>query len=173
MNFTLRPFEPGDVDSIAEHANNEKIAANLRNAFPHPYLKADAKAFIESCLQGEGKRQMIRAICIDGKAVGSIGIFLKDDVYVKSAELGYWLGEAFWNRGIVTRAIDEICGQAFARYDIVRIFAEPYSTNTGSRRVLEKAGFSLEGIMRKSVFKNEKLQDSCLYALIKEEEIHA
>ena len=169
MDFTLRPFGKADADSVAKYANNAKIAAKLRNVFPHPYSKADARAFIESCVKEEGERQMIRAICIGGEAVGSIGIFPKEDVHEQSAELGYWLGEPFWNQGIITKAIGEICAQAFARYDIVRIYAEPFAENAGSRRVLEKAGFSLEGVMKKSVLKNGKLQDSCLYAFIKEE----
>jgi ribosomal-protein-alanine N-acetyltransferase len=114
---------------------------------------------------------ILRAIDIDGIAVGSIGIFLKDDVYCKSAELGYWLGEPFWGKGIMTQAVKQICKMAFEKYDIVRIFAEPYADNTASRRVLEKAGFRLEGILRKSVYKKGQIMDSCIYALIKDEAI--
>ncbi len=164
----LRPFTMNDAASVARYANNSKIAQNLRNVFPHPYTAEDAHAFLSACVEKEGNRQMIRAICVDGEAVGSIGIFCKEDVYEKSGELGYWLGEPFWGRGIVTQAVRQICDETFAAFDLVRIFAEPYAHNNGSRRVLEKAGFTLEGIMRKSVYKNGVLMDSCLYAQIKE-----
>jgi ribosomal-protein-alanine N-acetyltransferase len=110
--------------------------------------------------------QYVRAIEIEGEASGSKGVFFKDDVYSKSAEIGYWLGEPFWNRGIVTEAIKRMCAHTFKNYDIVRIFAEPFAHNSGSRRALEKAGFSLEGILKNSVYKNGYIFDSCMYALI-------
>ncbi len=106
---------------------------------------------------------------MDGEAVGSIAVTLKDDVYRKSAELGYWLAEPYWNRGIMTEAVRRICRHAFAAYDIVRIFAEPFACNTASRRVLERAGFTLEGVIKMSVYKNGRMLDSCIYALLKEE----
>jgi ribosomal-protein-alanine N-acetyltransferase len=98
--------------------------------------------------------------------VGSIGVFVKDDVYRKSAEIGYWLGEPYWGRGIMTDAIRQMCRMAFERFDIVRIFAEPFAYNAGSMRALEKAGFTLEGVHRMSVFKNGQFYDSCTYALL-------
>ncbi|MFZ5975148.1 MAG: GNAT family N-acetyltransferase [Bacillota bacterium] len=168
MEFELRKFKLEDVQSIAHFANNKKIADNLRNAFPHPYTEKDAKAFISACLNADERKKCLRAISVDGTAIGSIGIFLKDDVYSKSAELGYWLAEPFWGKGIMSAAVPRICGHAFAAYDIVRIFAEPYASNTASRKVLEHAGFVLEGILRKSVFKNGQILDSCIYALIKD-----
>ena len=168
MNFSLRAWELSDRDSLANYANNEKISANLRNAFPFPYTKSDAEYFLRDCIEKGSDRQLLLAIVVDGEAVGGVGIFLQEDVYEKSGELGYWLAEPFWGEGIVTAAVKEICAMVFHRYDIVRIFAEPYARNTASRRVLEKAGFELEGIKRKSVFKNGQLLDSCLYALIRE-----
>lgn len=157
--------------SIAEYANNKKIADKLHNAFPYPYRLKDAEEHINACISADESKVILRAIDIDGIAVGSIGIFLKDDVYCKSAELGYWLGEPFWGKGIMTQAVKQICKMAFEKYDIVRIFAEPYADNTASRRVLEKAGFRLEGILRKSVYKKGQIMDSCIYALIKDEAI--
>ena len=109
---------------------------------------------------------MCRAIEVDGEAAGSIGLFLGSDVYRRSAELGYWLGEPFWRKGIMTKAVQLMCEEAFRRYKLVRIYAEPFSTNLASRGVLEKAGFELEGIKRKSIFKNGCIQDSYLYAVI-------
>lgn len=165
--FQLRPFAAEDAPSLYEHANDEKVAQNLRDVFPWPYTFQDAEDYIASCIAAGESRQLCRAIVVGGKAVGSIGLFLQQDVYRKSAELGYWLGRAYWGQGIMSRAVELLCREGFERYDICRIFAEPYATNLGSRRVLEKAGFVLEGVMRKSVIKNGVILDSCLYALVK------
>lgn len=165
-DFTLRPWREADAASIARYADNAKIAANLRDVFPCPYAPQDAATFVESCIRQEGRGQMCRAIEVDGEAAGSIGLFLGSDVYRRSAELGYWLGEPFWRKGIMTKAVQLMCEEAFRRYKLVRIYAEPFSTNLASRGVLEKAGFELEGIKRKSIFKNGCIQDSYLYAVI-------
>lgn len=167
MDYELRKWREQDAFSIALYANNKKIADNLRNVFPFPYALDDAKQYVAMCTGGDEARQCVRAIVVNGEAVGSIGLFLKDDVYCKSAELGYWLGEPFWGNGIVSDAISRICSMAFTQYDIVRIFAEPYADNTGSRRALEKAGFQLEALLKKSVYKNGTFFDSCIYALIR------
>lgn len=167
MNFELKKWHIDYVNDVAEYANNKKVADNVRNVFPYPYTLEDARSYVTSCAENDELRQLCRATVINGKAVGSIGIFLRDDIHCKSAELGYWLGEPFWGRGIMSSAVKELCGTAFKHYDIVRIFAEPFAHNTGSRKVLEKAGFELEGIMKKSIFKNGVIFDSCLYALLK------
>ena len=167
MEFILLPWEERDILSTARYGNNEKIANNLRNAYPFPYTVKDAEDYIKSCIETDGQKRILRAIEINGEACGSIGVFLQGDVYEKSAELGYWLGEPYWGRGIMTRAIREICGEAFARFDLARIYAEPFAHNLGSRRALEKAGFSLEGVLKKSVYKNGGLFASCMYALVR------
>ena len=100
-DFTLRPWREADAASIARYADNAKIAANLRDVFPCPYAPQDAATFVESCIRQEGRGQMCRAIEVYGEAAGSIGLFLGSDVYRRSAELGYWLGEPFWGRGIM------------------------------------------------------------------------
>ena len=105
-DFTLRPWREADAASIARYADNAKIAANLRDVFPCPYAPQDAATFVESCIRQEGRGQMCRAIEVDGEAAGSIGLFLGSDVYRRSAELGYWLGEPFWGRGIMTAAVE-------------------------------------------------------------------
>ncbi|HOA81317.1 MAG TPA: GNAT family protein [Defluviitaleaceae bacterium] len=169
--FTLRKWKAEDTKSLSEYANNKKIADKLRNVFPHPYTLKDAEEYINACILADESKEYCRGIDIEGKAVGSIGIFLRDDVYCKSGELGYWLAEPFWGKGIMTEAIKQICEIVFEKYDIVRIFAEPYANNMESRRVLEKAGFQLEGILRKSVYKNGQLMDSCMYSLIKDTNI--
>jgi ribosomal-protein-alanine N-acetyltransferase len=163
MEFELRPWRMEDAPVLARHANNKKIADNLRDGFPHPYTPDDAKRFISACLSAGETRQCLRAISIDGEAAGSIGVFLKEDVYAKDAELGYWLAEPYWGRGVMTKAVRDITARAFAVYDIVRIFAEPFAENAASRRVLERAGFTLEGVLKQSVYKNGRIQDSCIY----------
>ncbi|WP_343208657.1 GNAT family protein [Anaerolentibacter hominis] len=169
MKFELKKWDAAYIDDVTHFANNAKVAANLRNVFPHPYTRTDAKEYILACAADPEERQICRAIVAEGHAAGSVGIFCGSDVYEKSAELGYWLAEEYWGRGIMTEAVKRLCRDAFAKFDIVRIYAEPYARNTGSRRVLEKAGFTLEGIMRRGVYKNGEVLDYCMYGLLKEE----
>ena len=168
MYFILRPWRREDAADVAKYADNEKIARNLRDAFPHPYTLTDAEYFVNSCLEAAQNRQLFRAIEIDGHAVGSISLCLGSDVYSRTAELGYWLGRPFWRQGIMTASVEEMCALGFAVWDIVRIYAEPYAKNAGSRGVLEKAGFTLEGVKRRSVFKNGEFLDSCIYAKLRD-----
>ncbi len=165
--FNLRKWSMTDVSDVARYANNEHIAANLRNVFPYPYTLEDAKVYVGSCVENDEEGQICRAIVAEGHVVGSIGLFVGSDVFEKSAELGYWLAEEYWGEGIMTEAVKQICREAFERFEIVRIYAEPFAHNTGSRRVLEKAGFSQEGIMRKGVYKKGKIYDYCMYALLR------
>ena len=169
MQLALVPWEEAFIPSVARYADNPRIAANLRDVFPWPYAEEDAAWFVRDCMARDGQNALFRAITADGACVGSISVAVGTDVYRRSGELGYWLAEPFWGRGIMTWAVEEICREAFAVFDIVRIFAEPYAYNTGSRRVLEKAGFTLEGVLRRSVLKNGRMHDSCIYALLREE----
>ena len=166
MKFELEEWSEAHVQSVAKYANNEKIAGRLRDSFPYPYTSEDALWFIRDCMEKEGKTQFGRAIMVNNEAVGSISILFGEDVYCRSAELGYWLGEPFWRKGIMTEAVQKMCEEAFRRYKLIRIYAEPFSTNLASRGVLEKAGFQLEGIKRKSIFKNGCIQDSYLYSIL-------
>ena len=168
MNFILRRWAGEDASALVKYASNKKIAANLRDGFPYPYTMNDAWAFLQAMISADEAKSFCRAIDIGGESVGSIGIFFKDNVYRKSAEIGYWLGEPFWGNGITTAAIRLMCGEAFERRDIVRIYAEPYAHNAASRRALTKAGFELEGVLRRSVYKNGSIFDSCIYALLKD-----
>lgn len=168
MTFNLRPWRESDAASLARFADNPHIASTLRDVFPCPYTVEDAQAYIRACLEGDDGGQLCFAIEIEGQAAGSVGLFIGGDVYRRSAELGYWLAEPYWGQGIMTRAVGQICRDGFKRFDIVRIYAEPFADNTGSRRVLEHNGFTLEGVKRDSVFKNGRLQDSCLYALLRD-----
>ena len=167
MEVVLRPWRLDDADSIATYAGDREVARWLRDVFPCPYSRQDAEDFIRMCLDTGEDEAIFRAIEVDGTAVGSVALTRGRDVYRRSAELGYWLGRPFWGRGIVTEAVKEICLLCLERWDIVRIFAEPFAENCGSRRVLEKAGFQLEGTLRKSVYKWGQLQDSCIYGYLR------
>lgn len=168
-DFKLRVWKTEDAKSLAQAANNPNIAKNLRNAFSNPYTLEDAIWFINDSITNAERKQINYAIVVDGQAVGGIGISVKDDVYEKSAELGYWLAEDFWRKGIMSRAVQTICKEAFETFDIVRIFAEPFADNEGSRGVLEKAGFTYEGTMRNGVFKNGEIHSYCMYSILREE----
>ena len=170
MDFILREWRRSDAADVVKYANNDKIARNLRDIFPHPYILTDAEGFIESCIAADEEEQIFRAIEVDGRAVGSISLCLGSDVYRMTAYLGYWLAEEYWGRGIMTRAVRRICWEGYDRWeDLIRIYAQPFAHNTASRRVLEKAGFQLEGVMRESVCKRGRVYDSCMYALLMED----
>lgn len=153
--FALREWQQDDAEAVALAANNQKIAENLRNAFPYPYTLEDAKWYVNDCIARRDERQITRAIVVEGVVAGSIGVFVQTDVYEKSAELGYWLSEECWGQGIMTAAVRQIS-------------REPFAHNRGSRRVLEKAGFTCEGTMRNGVFKNGQVHSYCMYALLRE-----
>lgn len=169
MDFILRAWRREDVEDVLRYANNDKIARNLRNVFPYPYIRTDAETFIESCIAADESRQLFQAIEAEGHAVGSIALCRGSDVYCMTAELGYWLAEDFWGQGIMTEAVQRICQEGAGRWDdLVRIYAEPFDCNTASRRVLEKAGFQLEGTLRSNAVKNGKVLDMTMYALVRE-----
>ena len=161
----MRKWNSSDAENFFKYMNNRKLTTNLREGFPSTLEQV--KKAVDSFSCADESKQCCRAIDINGEAVGCVAIFLKENVYCKSAEIAYWLGEPFWGKGIMSHAVQQLCETAFEQYDIVRISAEPYAYNVGSRRVLEHAGFTLEGIMKKSVYKNGEFFDSCMYALIK------
>ncbi len=167
--FQLRTWSLEDAQALAQAADNPNIARYLRNVFPNPYTLEDADWFIRDCIASAQKKQISYAIVADKTAAGSICAAVKEDVYEKSAELGYWLAEPYWGRGIMTSAVRQICKEAFQAFDIVRIFAEPFADNAGSRKVLEKAGFTCEGTMRNAVYKNGEIHSCCMYSLLREE----
>jgi RimJ/RimL family protein N-acetyltransferase len=161
----VRDWSTADRPSLVRHANNWKIWINLRDRFPHPYTDADGRAFLEHVTARDS--ETVWAIEVDGEAAGGIGLVLLSDVERVSAELGYWLGEACWNRGIVTEAVRGVTAEAFRRYELTRIFALPFADNPGSIRVLEKAGYVLEGRLRQSAIKNGVVRDQLMYAAYK------
>lgn len=163
MNFTLRPWRNNDLDVLVQFANNYEIAKNMSDVFPHPYTTDSGKAFIEFATKDSPTR--IFAIDINGRAAGSIGIHPQTDIQRKNMELGYWLAQPFWGHGIVTKAVIQMVDYGFRTWDITRIFARPFGTNISSQRVLEKAGFILEGRFEKSLFKNDEYLDELIYAV--------
>lgn len=162
----LRPFVPADAASLARHADNRKVWLNLRDRFPHPYTHADADAFIAR-VAGESPVTHF-AIAVAGEAVGSVALMLGHDIERRSAELGYWLGEAHWGRGIVGAAVAAATEYAFWELDLLRVFAVPFAHNAASARVLERAGYRLEGTMRRSAVKDGQVLDQLLYAAVRE-----
>lgn len=159
MIFSLEVWRRDHIPAVARYANNPKIAKNLRDGFPQPYKLSDADAYVSGCLAAGDGKQLCRAIVVGGEAVGSIGIFLRDN---SAAELGYWLAEPFWGHGIMAGAAGLLCAQAFARYDISRIYAIPYCHNAASCRVLEKAGFQYGGLTEDRGSSNGAV---CMYTL--------
>ena len=165
-DITLRHLRETDNSSIAILLNNKKISDNLRDRVPYPYSSEDADHFLNII----SKQDPVTTFAIEYKELfcGVIGLFLQEDVYRKSAEIGYWLGEPFWNKGIMTKAVDLICHYGFENLDIVRIHTGIFEYNKASMAVLEKNGFVKEGVSRKAVFKNGKLWDEHKYAKLKE-----
>ncbi|MGH8638421.1 MAG: GNAT family N-acetyltransferase, partial [Burkholderiales bacterium] len=136
----VRPFHASDADAIVRHANNINIARHLRDRFPHPYTREDAAAFL-AATAGPGSDGSTLAIEIDGEAAGAIGFIIGADVERYSAEIGYWLGEACWGRGVMTEALVLVTDALFTRHHLLRLFALPFADNAASARVLEKAGY--------------------------------
>jgi len=134
MNFTLRPWREEDAASLAQAANDPAVAANLRDAFPCPYSLADAQWFINDCIVHNRQDRLVYAVTVGGRPVGCVSVQLQSDVYRKSAELGYWLAQPYWGQGVMTRAVSQICQEAFGLFDIIRIYAEPFAHNQSSRR---------------------------------------
>jgi RimJ/RimL family protein N-acetyltransferase len=162
MDFLLRPWNTEDLDSLVLFANNEKIAKFMTDLFPHPYTIEKGREFIEYASKGNPVN--ILAIEVDGQAAGGIGIHPQQDIHRKNAELGYWMAEPYWGKGIITKAVVQMVDYGFKNWDINRIFARPFGTNLASQKVLEKAGFVLEGRFEKNLFKNGEYIDELVYA---------
>ena len=163
----IRPWEMADASSIVKFANNPKIAENMRDGFPHPYTLTDAERFITMATTTTSA--LLLAIEVNGEAAGGIGVTPLANEYRKTADIGYWLAEPYWGKGIVTAAVKALIPIAFEHFDIVRIQAGVYSTNPASMRVLEKAGFEREAMHKKAVFKNGVVMDEIVFVRFREE----
>lgn len=168
MDCKIRSWKIEDASNIAEALNNKKIHDNLRDGLPYPYTVEDAKNYILAMLDADKNTTYAFAITVDDKAIGSIGVFRKENVHSRTAEMGYYLAESYWGQGIVTSAVKQICKYIFENTDIIRIFADPFAYNLGSCRVLEKSGFVYEGTLRKNAVKNGNVLDMKMYSIVKE-----
>jgi RimJ/RimL family protein N-acetyltransferase len=158
----LRKFETGDAPLIAELANDRDIWMNLRDRFPHPYELEHGEAFVANAAKEDPPAHL--AICVDGRAVGSVGLMLGKDIERVSAEIGYWVGKPYWGRGITSAALFAATQYAIKTFGLTRVFAIPFVHNVGSIRVLEKAGYIREGLMKQSAIKDGVVLDQYLYA---------
>lgn len=161
----LRALRRDDTPALARHANNPKVARYLRDRFPHPYSIADATQFLEYAATTD--EECVACIAVDSEAAGMIGIQFRKDIERCSGELGYWLGEEFWGRGIVTTAIRSFTAWAMPRFDLTRVYAEVFAENQASSRVLEKSGFARVGVLRKAAIKHGRHHDYVLYDLVR------
>jgi RimJ/RimL family protein N-acetyltransferase len=165
MAVIIRQWTINDLDNLVSYANNINIWNTLRNYFPHPYTKENGEEWLNKTI---GQEPVVNfAIDLDGKAVGGIGLILNSDVYIMSAEIGYWIGEPYWGLGIATEALKQIVDYTFYYFDIIRLYAEVFENNKASMRVLEKNGFYLEGVRRKAVIKNGTLMDDYIWVKLR------
>jgi RimJ/RimL family protein N-acetyltransferase len=164
---TIRLPRLEDASSIARHANNRNVWRNLRDLLPHPYCEHDATTFIKTVLSQVRPTSFV--IEVDGAAVGVIGVRLRDDIERINAELGYWLGEEFWGRGILSEAIPAFTDWAMKEFNLLRVEAMVFYWNPASARVLEKSGFVREATLRRSAIKDGEVIDRWLYAFLRED----
>jgi len=165
MDVTLKTLSDSNLETLASLANNKSIWLNVRDVFPNPYTIYDAQSYYN--FVKDNPQNVIKAIHYKGEFCGMIGLFPKNDVYKYSGELGYWLGEPFWGKGIATQALQLICIHAFEELGLERVYAGVFDYNKGSAKVLEKNGFQKEGVMRRAVFKNGEFCDEVIYGKIK------
>jgi RimJ/RimL family protein N-acetyltransferase len=161
---TIRSWRLSDAPSLLRHAHNRKIWRNLREGFPHPYTAGDASLWLKAATSQS--TEIAFAIAVEGQAVGGIGVEPQKDVYHRSAEIGFWLGEQYWGRGIATEAVRAFTEYVFDTFDVCRIFARVFEWNPASGRVLEKCGYTLEGRLRKSVTKDGRTIDEMIYGIV-------
>jgi [ribosomal protein S5]-alanine N-acetyltransferase len=164
--WQIRPWRDGDIAALVNYANNENIWMSVRDIFPHPYTRKDALEWLEQAAKQPVTNFAIASLT---EAIGGAGFTPQEDVYRKSAEIGYWVAEPFWGKGIATLAVNAIVQHAFANFDLVRLYATVFEPNRASARVLEKCGFQLEGRLRKSITKHGCTTDSFLYALVRDD----
>lgn len=169
MECSIRKWRMEDAADLAKALNNSNIQDHLRDGLPFPYTVKDAEEFITTILKSDQEAVLVFAITVENRAIGSIGIFRQSNIHCQTAEMGYYIAEKYWGNGIGTSAIKQACGHVFEQTDIIRIFAEPFAYNSASCRILEKCGFTLEGVLRSNAVKKGKVLDMKLYSLLKTE----
>lgn len=169
MLCKIRKWKLSDAKDLAIALSNRKVQDNLRDGLPYPYTELDGKDYISDMLSANKDDTFAFAITADNKVVGSIGVFRQGNIHRQTAELGYYVAEEYWSRGIMTEAVKQICEYVFSKSDILRIYAEPFAYNIASCRVLEKAGFQYEGTLRSNAVKNGEAIDMKMYSLLRTE----
>ena len=169
MKCRIRKWELSDAKDLAAALSNKKVQDNLRDGLPYPYTEQDGKEFISAMLSADESETFAFAITVDNMVIGSISIFRQGNIHRQTAELGYYIAEEYWSKGIMTEAVKQICEYVFAKSDIIRIYAEPFAYNIASCRVLEKVGFQYEGTLRSNAVKNGRVIDMEMYSLLKAE----
>ncbi len=169
MDCRIRKWELSDAKDLSVALSNRKIQDNLRAGLPYPYTEQDGMDYISAMLSADRNETFAFAITTEGKVIGSIGVFRQGNIHRLTAELGYYIAEEYWGKGIMTKAVKQICKHVFDNSDILRIYAEPFAFNAASCRVLEKAGFQYEGTLRSNAIKNGKVIDMKMYSLLKSE----
>lgn len=167
MYISLRPWQEADLHDLVENANNPQVAGFMTNQFPHPYTEEAGRHFM-ALTASHQPRQMF-AIDVDGRIAGGIGIHPQTDVNCKNAEIGYWLGETYWGKGLATGAVEQMIAYGFRNFDILRIYGRVFGNNPASARVLEKCGFKKEAHFHQAIFKNGVLLDELIYGLRRSE----
>ncbi len=165
--YQIRSYEVNDKSALIKYANNYKISKDLRDSFSYPYTEKDADLWISAATNQNP--QLNFAIASSNELIGGIGLMLQPDVYRFSAEIGYWIAEPFWGKGIASLALIALSKYAFEQFDLNRIFAGVFQCNSASMRVLEKSGFKLEGRFRKAVYKENSFKDQLMYSILREE----
>ena len=169
MICKIRKWDPADAADLAAALSNKKVQDNLRDGLPYPYTKQDGLDYISAMLSADENETFAFAITADERVIGSIGVFRQENIHRQTAEMGYYIAEEYWGKGIMTEAVKQVCEYVFEKSDVLRIFAEPFAHNTASCRVLEKAGFQYEGTLRHNAVKNGKVLDMKMYSLLKDE----
>ncbi|MEP7196546.1 MAG: GNAT family protein [Saprospiraceae bacterium] len=162
----LRPWTLADLNALCKYGNNPNVANNLMNRFPHPYTWDKGMEFISN-ISKQNPREVL-AIEYKSQAIGAIGLHPQEDIFFKNAELGYWIAEDFWGKGIMKSTIQLMLDYAFSNFDFERIFARPFGRNLASQKVLEKCGFTLEAKLYKTIFKNNQYEDEWIYSMRRE-----
>jgi ribosomal-protein-alanine N-acetyltransferase len=167
MDIELRKWSFNDAEELAKAINNKNVIKWLRDGLPSPYSASDAVDYIKSTMEADPNDLFAFAIVANGNVVGSISALRQGNIHRLSAEMGYFIAEPYWGKGYATMAVKKLTDFIFSNTDIIRIFAMPFSDNEGSKRVLEKCGFNLEGLLAKNAVKDGVIKDILLYALIK------
>jgi [ribosomal protein S5]-alanine N-acetyltransferase len=160
----VRSWRITDAQSLVENANDRRVWLNLRDRFPHPYTRQDAQTFLERVTTHTPETNF--AIEVSGAAAGGIGVQIQEDVERISCEIGYWLGAAHWGNGIMTEVLRALTPHFITTHSLTRVFALPFATNLASARVLEKAGYVLEGRLSRSAIKDGRVVDQLMYAYV-------